>query len=75
MKPNKHILVCGIFAATVMVVALSAKAQIQTTGAPDLPGANKEANWLPLGKSDWRGLRLGRCHKSIGLIVNHAGCI
>src|SRR5437867_11606074 len=39
MKSAKQILLGGMFAAAAMAVALSAKAQIQTTGTPGSPGA------------------------------------
>jgi arylsulfatase A-like enzyme len=39
MKSARQILLCGTLAAAVMTVALSARAQIQTTGTPGSPGA------------------------------------
>ena len=39
MKSAKQIFLCGMFAAAVMVVAPSARAQVQTTGEPGSPGA------------------------------------
>src|SRR6266568_3008914 len=49
MKPDKRILLSGIFAAAVMAAAPSAKAQIQTTGTPGSPSATTtiSGNQLP----------------------------
>src|SRR5580692_3550680 len=39
MKPVKHALLCGTLVATLLVVASSVRAQVQTTGTPGSPSA------------------------------------
>jgi arylsulfatase A-like enzyme len=49
MKPNNYIIACAMFMAAAMAVAPSARAQMQTTGAPGSPGATTtiDGRYLP----------------------------
>ena len=70
MKMNKYFLVRVMFAAVAMMTAISAQAQIQTTGTPGSPGATTTIDGKQVGQASAAGIPGGPI-ESVRFLLGH----